>query len=209
MTGPQLGREAIIEAATALFAERGVDGVSLGDIHRASGHRNRSATAYHFGGKEDLVKELITQVVEAHDAVRLERIRALYDDGGRPALRTLVTASLSPLLDDMTERPLRLRLRMFANVIADERYMGLTQDLMKELPGLSLSTTRILEHLDAVPAELRQERIVLATSFGLRTVADQARLMDSREPTRAPLDLETFGAQLPLLLEALLLAPAV
>jgi len=208
VTGAQLGREALIEASTALFAERGVDGVSLGDIHRASGHRNRSATAYHFGGKEELVKELITMVVEDHDGRRLDALERLLAGTDRPDLRSVLEATLTPLMEDLTDGPLRLRLRMMANVIADERYMGFTQAFMQTLPGLGLSTTLIIGHLEPVPAELQVERIVLATSFGLRTIADQARLIDSAHPNREPLDLATFRAQLPLLLEALLLAPA-
>ena len=40
------GREAILDAASVLMDERGVDQVSLNEINRASGNRNRSAVAW-------------------------------------------------------------------------------------------------------------------------------------------------------------------
>jgi AcrR family transcriptional regulator len=207
MTGPQLGRAAIIDAAITLFAERGVDGVSLGDIHRASGHRNRSATAYHFGTKDDLVKAVITGIVEAHDAHRVEELDALDTRPDPPNVREVVRASLTPLVTELADRPGRTRLRTLANVIADHRYMAMTQDLMQTLPGLTRTTSHIYSLMGAVPEELRAERVVLATSFGLRAFADQARLIDTDRPPRSRLDDATFAAHVPVLIEALLLAP--
>lgn len=207
MTGPQLGREAIVEAAVALFAERGVDGVSLGDIHRASGHRNRSATSYHFGGKDALIRALIADVLEDHDRLRVERFGALDASGEPPTLRDVLEVGLAPMLEDLAVRRTRLRLRMMANLVTDERYMGMTQELMRSLPGLGRSTMLIAGHLTSLPEALRDERIVLATTFGLGAFAAQARLMDSTMPSRNPLDAAAFGAHVVVLLEALLTAP--
>lgn len=207
MTGPQLGREAIVNAATRLFAERGVDNVSLGEIHRMSGHRNRSATTYHFGGKEELIKALITMTVEAHDQTRCDRLDALDAMGDEPSLRQVLEAGVAPMVDDLADRQTRLRLRMLTNIVTDARYMAVTQDLMRSLPGLGRSTAYLLDRLSHIPEPLRQERIVLATTFGLQAFADQARLMDSDEPNRPPLDARRFAAHVVVLLEGLLTAP--
>ena len=48
-------RKKIIAVAEKLFAECGVDGVSLNEVTRASGQRNKSALTYHFGSKEGLM----------------------------------------------------------------------------------------------------------------------------------------------------------
>ena len=206
VTEPKLGKEAIVEAATVLFAERGVDGVSLGEIHRASGHRNRSATAYHFGGKDELVRALLTEIVVDHDQVRVERFDALDREGGPATLRQVLEASVSPLVDDLAERSTRLRVRMMANLVVDERYMGMTQEVMRSLPGLGRSTGQIVAHLGHLPDELRDERIVLATTFGLQAFADQARLMDNPAGGRR-LSRDVFAAHVVVLLEAMLMAP--
>jgi AcrR family transcriptional regulator len=51
-------KERIIRAAEALFAEHGVDGVSLRQISAAAGSANNTAVQYHFGTKEQLLQEI-------------------------------------------------------------------------------------------------------------------------------------------------------
>ena len=41
--------------ARQLFAERGVDGVTVRDIAEASGQKNHAAVAYYFGSKDALL----------------------------------------------------------------------------------------------------------------------------------------------------------
>src|SRR4051794_41890454 len=47
-------KEQIVLAAEALFAERGIEGVSLRQIGAAAGNGNNSAVQYHFGTKDRL-----------------------------------------------------------------------------------------------------------------------------------------------------------
>jgi AcrR family transcriptional regulator len=49
-------KEQIVLAAEGLFAERGIEGVSLRQIGAAAGNGNNSAVQYHFGTKERLVQ---------------------------------------------------------------------------------------------------------------------------------------------------------
>jgi AcrR family transcriptional regulator len=62
-------REALIEAARALFAERGYAGVGTEEIVRAAGV-TRGALYHHFGGKRDLF-EAVYERVEAELAQRI------------------------------------------------------------------------------------------------------------------------------------------
>ena len=50
---------AIMRAAEQMFAERGLDGVSLREITRAVGARNTSATQYHFGDRKGLLRAIV------------------------------------------------------------------------------------------------------------------------------------------------------
>ena len=49
-------KEQIVLAAERLFAERGIEGVSLRQIGAAAGNGNNSAVQYHFGSKDRLVQ---------------------------------------------------------------------------------------------------------------------------------------------------------
>ena len=51
-------REKLIIAAEQLFAERGIQDVSLRQINNAAGQRNASATHYHFGSRDTLVRAI-------------------------------------------------------------------------------------------------------------------------------------------------------
>lgn len=62
-------REALIEAARSLFAERGYAGVGTEEIVRAAGV-TRGALYHHFGGKRDLF-EAVYERVEAELAQRI------------------------------------------------------------------------------------------------------------------------------------------
>lgn len=48
-------RDKLVATARTLFAERGVDGVSLREISRGAGQGNVSALQYHFGDRESLL----------------------------------------------------------------------------------------------------------------------------------------------------------
>jgi AcrR family transcriptional regulator len=60
----------LVSTALQLFAEHGIDAVSLAEINRAAGQRNATATHYHFGGKAGLVQAIF----DKHRA-RVNRIR--------------------------------------------------------------------------------------------------------------------------------------
>lgn len=67
----------LIVAAIHLFAEHGVDSVSLRLINRAAGQRNNSALHYHFGSKMGLI-EAVDRFIQGHfDVVREPMLREL------------------------------------------------------------------------------------------------------------------------------------
>jgi AcrR family transcriptional regulator len=86
----------LISAAERLFAERGVDGVSLREINRASGARNTIALQYHFDDRAGLVRAIF----DKHQPDVESRRHALldqYEAAGQPDLRVLAGALVRPL----------------------------------------------------------------------------------------------------------------
>jgi AcrR family transcriptional regulator len=68
--------------ALRLFAERGVDGVTVREIAEAAGQKNHAAVGYHFGSKEGLIRELILDGAVEIDARRndwLDRLEQAPD----------------------------------------------------------------------------------------------------------------------------------
>jgi len=98
----QITRQKIIATAERLFAEQGVDAVSLNEITREAGQKNKSALSYHFGNKESL----LLAIIEKHEVSILDQRNAYLDDlEQRKALsvESVVRAFVYPLaakLDD-------------------------------------------------------------------------------------------------------------
>ena len=96
-------RQRVLDAASALFAERGFHGTTARDIAERAGV-NLAAAHYHFGSKETLYLDVLRAQFDAITAA-LERRGARLAAGARPAraeleglLRARITAMLEVLL---------------------------------------------------------------------------------------------------------------
>ena len=74
--------ELLKAAAVRLFAEHGVDAVSVRDITQAAGQRNHAAIGYHFGSKEELVRAVIVHGARLIDDLRNRMIDEMEAQGG-------------------------------------------------------------------------------------------------------------------------------
>src|SRR4051794_8680724 len=73
----EAARVLILRAAERLFAERGIEHVSLREIGVAAGQRNNSAVQYHFGTREELVRALYEDRLAPLDRRRRELLDRL------------------------------------------------------------------------------------------------------------------------------------
>ncbi len=95
-------RSRLVSAAEMLFAQRGVDGVSLREINRAAEQANASALQYHFGDRRGLVRAVIAKhraTIEARRHALLDQYEAEGDDD----LRTLAAALVLPLSSKLAD----------------------------------------------------------------------------------------------------------
>jgi AcrR family transcriptional regulator len=89
----------LVAAAERLFAERGIDGVSLREINAAAGQRNSTALQYHYGDRAGLLNAVLAK---HQPAIEVHRHRLLdeYESGaglpGPEARRTLAAALVRP-----------------------------------------------------------------------------------------------------------------
>ncbi len=87
-------RERLLDSAERLFAERGLDAVSVRDITEAAG-ANTAAIHYHFGSKQDLIGAIFDRRAEAHGRRREELLAELEQRPG-VTLRDVVEAIVRP-----------------------------------------------------------------------------------------------------------------
>ena len=80
-------RDRLLAAAEQLFAEKGVDGVSLREISRASGAKNAIALQYHFEDRAGVLRAILDKHLPDVDARRSAMLDEI-DAGGTDAART-------------------------------------------------------------------------------------------------------------------------
>ena len=93
-------RVALIETAERLFAEQGIEAVSLRDVSRAAGQRNHSAAQYHFGDRAGLVAAVYEHRMRDVNERRQAMLATVAADDVRVARRR---RSSSPLAGVVAE----------------------------------------------------------------------------------------------------------
>lgn len=88
-------RARILEAAEDLFAEHGIDGVSVRTI-AAAAHVDVAMIAYHFHSKLGLFRAVFHRRADALNAMRLQALGAALPRSGRPDLERVIYAFAAP-----------------------------------------------------------------------------------------------------------------
>ena len=94
---PDTTRQALIEAATTVFAEHGFSGGSVRLITRAAG-ANQAAITYHFGGKDELYRTVLREAIaafEEHSLINTSNVAELHPE---EALRLTMRQFMTPLV---------------------------------------------------------------------------------------------------------------
>ena len=100
--GRPSAREKLLDCAERLFAEHGLEGVSLRFINSEAG-LSSAALHYHFGSKQALVESLLERQMPALMRRRRELLDALDDRPGPPTTREILAALLRPQVELLAE----------------------------------------------------------------------------------------------------------
>lgn len=197
--GPHDGeatREALMDAAEKLFAEQGVEAVSIRAVNSAAGLAP-AAVHYHFGSREALLAAVLERRGRSVVADIAERCDRLLAQEGRPRARDVVEAVVAPYLA-LLER----------DHIGGGRWLAITGQLIlggsREMDASSAPATDRLQALvrrafpDAHPDDLENAwklaveavALLLARTPGDEPEADGPRKLGGHE---ALIDFATGG----------------
>ena len=95
-------RAQLIRAAERLFAERGVDAVSLREINREADQRNATALQYHFGDRQGLIRSILAKHELMVDASRNQMLDEIEKDG-KPDLGCFAAALVLPAAEKLRD----------------------------------------------------------------------------------------------------------
>lgn len=98
-------REAILDAAEAIFVESGYHGASIRSISDAAGVQ-KALAYYHFGSKEDLFRAVVERRADDNTEALREALDAALQVGGtqRARVEALLSAFLRPIVEHATQR---------------------------------------------------------------------------------------------------------
>lgn len=201
-------RARLVSVAERLFAERGVEGVPLSEINKASGQRNANACQYHFGNREGLLQAIIDKHVPGIAARRAELLDHLQNKG-QLTLDGLVDAWLQPVVEKLQD-PDGGRAFIRVNAQLTARHM---LSLLRpgrgalQVPGAGRLTDGWAVVLAELPAAVRQQRLHLASILVFQGLADHSRLQEQLGDTDPAHDTGLFVATLRDAIVALLSQP--
>jgi AcrR family transcriptional regulator len=166
-------RNRLVTAAERLFAERGLEAVSLREINAAAGMRNASALQYHFGDRAGLVRAVLerhTSDIEAARHLLLDQ----YEAAGHADLHALVAALVRPPAAKLTDGVGYLQ--VVADLLNRPKPPFDLMSLEDENASICRWRSLVLPLLD--PLAVSHHRRFLATRFTFTELARRARHTD-------------------------------
>lgn len=172
-------RDVLVATAERLFAEQGIDAVSLRTVMAEAG-TNVAAVRYHFGTKDALVEAVVRTRSEEIRSARDALLTAL-EEAPDPSLQDLAEAFVLPLAEMAAAGDVEW-IRLVAGVTSTGHpaMSVIDEEFSAQSDRLGLLLRRINPGLDAVG---RRFRLTVAMTLTYRTLGD---LADLRTRVAAP-----------------------
>lgn len=196
-------RERFIRAAQKLFAERGVESVSLNEITAAAGQKNRNALQYHFGSRAGLVQSILDFHGEEVARLREEYIER-HDLDAWTAAEAAARILVMPLGEYLNRNPegiyyVRI-LSQLAALNSPQTNPGASSEIsFRQVPMLETLLGEALAHLG--DTETRR-RLFLVITINFHGIADLYRAFPGASPRQQAALLEQVVCAITALLEA-------
>ncbi len=145
-------REHIKEVARGLFAQQGYDGVSIRDIIQKA-DVNLGAITYHFGGKEDLYRELIVEMGQKLLG-ELEKLKSMETTSSRK-----LEGYIRTFMELVLRNPTQARMMMREMAMGGKPFM----EIMEPFAQANFGTLRSILEEGVRKKEFRNMDAQLAT----------------------------------------------
>lgn len=189
-------RDRLIAIAEQCFAERGIEGVTLNEIYKASGEKNKNVLYYHFGGKDGLVQAIL----DKHRPGIAVRRDALLDEAvargnGVPALRDIVRAAVEPVAEKLNDPDGGKYFVRIAAQISVRDTLAM-QDLYPQSIKFTHPPDRFLSllrtRLEGLPEPVILHRFMIVATMIFHGIADYSRLIDAYQSDEPLYDSTLF-----------------
>ena len=177
MTSPSVEtRLALLRAAERLFAQDGVDSVSLRRIAVEAGQGNHSAVLYHFADKKDLINAVLERhsaPIEAAWTVALDHLVAEQ----RTGLPELVALMVRPLVGKLDDADGGTNYLLVVAQLVTSRSFPIMEMPATMAPGIMALTAAMMNRMESLASHLVPLRMMRIAAALCCSIADYQRLM--------------------------------
>ncbi len=113
-------RNQIKSAAQMLFARYGIDAVTVQQIVDAAGQRNNAALHYHFGSKEELIRQMVVDGAAVLEKRRRQMLDEIEARGGPKSIREVMLVLIMPVIELGDDERWRGYIRFTSNLQASD-----------------------------------------------------------------------------------------
>lgn len=169
-------RSHLINVAERLFAEHGVDTVSLNQIAKAANQRNSMVIQYHFGSKTALLQAIVERRMQEVNEQRLELLSRVDGSNRLIDLRRVAEAMVLPFAEHLSHVGGSYYVRLVAQLYSDPRLEFFKLIKGKNNSGMREAGRVTREILSEMPRDTVKHRLALITSLIFSAFADREKL---------------------------------
>lgn len=181
-------------AAQMLFARQAIDGVTVQQIISAAGQRNNAALHYHFGSKEELIRQLVidgAQVLEGRRQTMLQEIDAR---GGPTSIREIVLVLVMPVVELSNDERWNGYIRFTSNLQASDPDK-LRSALNNRWNASYVRCFADLKQMLPLPAEIAEQRLSIFAIYANAILSAREAAMEMQKSKHSRLWNKKFTTQ--------------
>jgi AcrR family transcriptional regulator len=200
-------RNQIKAAAQMLFARRGVDGVTVQEIVDAAKQRNNAALHYHFGSKEELIRQMVVDGAMVLDQRRREMLDEIEARGGPNSIREVMLVLMMPVIELGEDERWRGYVRFTSNLQASDP-KTLRTALNDRWNSGYVTCFNYLKRMLPLPAAIVEQRLSMFTIYANSILSAHEAALESHNTKSSRLWGQPFTIENMLdTLEATLTSP--
>jgi AcrR family transcriptional regulator len=157
-------RNQIKTAAQMLFARHGVDAVTVQEIVDAAGQRNNAALHYHFGTKEELIRQMVVDGAAVLDRRRREMLDEIEARGGPRSVREVMLVLIMPAIELGEDERWRGYIRFTSNLQASDP-KALRTALNNQWNSGYVACFNYLRQMVPLPATIIEQRLSMFVTY--------------------------------------------
>jgi AcrR family transcriptional regulator len=185
----------LIDTAERLFAQYGIDAVSLRDIGTEAGQRNTAVINYHFGTREGLIRAIFDEripTIRQRRQTLFEHVMVTTRAGSTARLKGVLWSHVVPLAEQCGSNHFVAFIARLQTDFGNAEHL-LTRAAIEESEWFRNALRMELPHLREPHFEIRMTSVVILT---LHVLAARQILEDSPRPFAADVSFEDWVEEL-------------